>query len=161
MVRLIEVSRPLASLYTVYSLKPISGIMLNSSGSVSSVQEVNIIAATDNKVNIILNLKLICIKWKIFWVLKISFFSVNDKTFEKFAINLFHFQASYNLVYRDYLQFLDLNPLKINSIKNIPFLPISFFKNKKVLTEVSDSQKVFYQLRNHRSAGFQIITFTT
>jgi phenylacetate-coenzyme A ligase PaaK-like adenylate-forming protein len=74
---------------------------------------------------------------------KNKLFRVNDKTFEKFAINLFHFQASNNLVYRDYLQFLDLNPLKINSIKNIPFLPITFFKNKKILTEVSDSQKVF------------------
>lgn len=63
-----------------------------------------------------------------------SLYSVNEGNFEDIALSLFRFQAENNLVYSQYLRFLDCNPGDIQSIENIPFLPISFFKTQLVKT---------------------------
>ena len=49
---------------------------------------------------------------------------VNDDSFEKYALELFNFQSKYNSVYGAYLGILGINPMDINSISEIPFLPI-------------------------------------
>jgi len=51
---------------------------------------------------------------------------------ETFAIQLFHFQAENNVVYKDYLQALNRDVKKIERLEEIPHLPISFFKNHQV-----------------------------
>ena len=58
----------------------------------------------------------------------------NAADFERLALELFLFQAQSNPVYGEYLRFLGVDPLSIRSIKEIPFLPISFFKSHKVTT---------------------------
>ncbi|MEX2511894.1 MAG: acyl transferase [Cyclobacteriaceae bacterium] len=54
--------------------------------------------------------------------------------FENQALELFHFQAENNLIYREYLEYLRVKSRDISSIQSIPFLPVSFFKNHKVVT---------------------------
>lgn len=54
--------------------------------------------------------------------------------FEKTALEIFRFQANENAVYKKYIEQLKINPEKINSISEIPFLPIQFFKIHDVIT---------------------------
>ncbi|HNU48028.1 MAG TPA: acyl transferase [Bacteroidia bacterium] len=64
--------------------------------------------------------------------------------FENVALESFRFQAEKNAVYHNYLKLLNINPLKIDSIRKIPFLPISFFKTKKVVTGNIDSSAIVF-----------------
>ena len=50
------------------------------------------------------------------------------------ALELFQYQAKYNPVYREYINLLGMVPEKVTKLKNIPFLPIEFFKQHKVIT---------------------------
>lgn len=63
-----------------------------------------------------------------------SLYSVNDGNFQDIALRLFRFQAKNNLVYNQYLRFLNCKVDRIQSIDDIPFLPISFFKTKPIKT---------------------------
>ncbi|HET9487853.1 MAG TPA: acyl transferase [Chryseosolibacter sp.] len=60
--------------------------------------------------------------------------SVNERNFGDIALQLFHFQAQNNPVYKEYLQCLRLRPQLVKDVPDIPFLPISFFKNHIVKT---------------------------
>jgi phenylacetate-coenzyme A ligase PaaK-like adenylate-forming protein len=61
-------------------------------------------------------------------------YAVNDSNFEDIAIRLFHFQAENSPVYNQYLQNLKVDLSKIESVEQIPFLPISFFKTQRIQT---------------------------
>ncbi|HEY8936503.1 MAG TPA: acyl transferase [Cyclobacteriaceae bacterium] len=61
-------------------------------------------------------------------------YTVNDSVFEDIALSLFRFQVNNNSIYRQYIQNLGIDSLTINSVDQIPFLPISFFKNQTVKT---------------------------
>lgn len=58
----------------------------------------------------------------------------DELDFEKTALEIFRLQAENNSVYKNYLTQLKTNVSKINSIEQIPFLPIQFFKSQKVIT---------------------------
>lgn len=59
---------------------------------------------------------------------------INDDHFEHIALSLFTLQATENKVYRDYLTHLGVSPQSIKHTRDIPFLPISFFKSQDVVT---------------------------
>jgi phenylacetate-coenzyme A ligase PaaK-like adenylate-forming protein len=68
-------------------------------------------------------------------------FSIGPDEFEDHALELFRWQAVQNPVYRQYLEALRVDPLRVSGLAEIPFLPVSFFKNHKVLTmEAAASQ---------------------
>lgn len=54
--------------------------------------------------------------------------------FEKAALALFQYQAAHNEVYKRYISLLKVNINGIEHIEQIPFLPISFFKQFRVTT---------------------------
>ncbi len=68
---------------------------------------------------------------------------VNESNFENIALRLFQQQATENLVYASYLRHLHLQPSKITSIEQIPFLPIGFFKTHAVQTSHWQPETVF------------------
>jgi phenylacetate-coenzyme A ligase PaaK-like adenylate-forming protein len=70
-------------------------------------------------------------------------FEVNEENFEALALEVFNFQYENNPVYRDYLQALGISPLSVQSIEQIPFLPIRFFKSHEVKTSLFEPQSVF------------------
>ncbi len=71
-------------------------------------------------------------------------FSVkNEEDFNALVIEIFQFQAETNLVYKTYIKHLKIDAKKINSISEIPFLPIEFFKTHKVVTEGFKEKIVF------------------
>lgn len=63
-----------------------------------------------------------------------SLYSVNEGNFEDIALRLFRFQAKNNPVYSQYLQFLNFKTDEVQSLEQIPFLPIGFFKTKPIKT---------------------------
>ena len=54
----------------------------------------------------------------------------NAGNLEDIAIRIFQYQAVHNPVYAQYLQNLAIKPQEITKVVDIPFLPISFFKNQ-------------------------------
>ena len=70
--------------------------------------------------------------------------SVNESNFEDIALQIFQFQAVNNPVYHSYLSSLHLNPVKIASLSQIPFLPISFFKTHEVVSGRWIPEKEFF-----------------
>jgi hypothetical protein len=61
-------------------------------------------------------------------------YQVNDHSFNDIALSLFRFQATHNTVYNEYIRNLGVNVTEIQSVTDIPFMPISFFKNHTIKT---------------------------
>jgi phenylacetate-coenzyme A ligase PaaK-like adenylate-forming protein len=70
-------------------------------------------------------------------------FEVNSANFKEITLEVFRYQAKNCAVYADYIKFLGRNPDKIDQIIDIPFLPIEFFKTKKV-TAVPDETAIIF-----------------
>jgi phenylacetate-coenzyme A ligase PaaK-like adenylate-forming protein len=66
----------------------------------------------------------------------------NDILFEQYAINAFKFQFANNKIYNEFVKHLKINPEQVNTITEIPFLPIQFFKTHQVTTQ-SNYQQIF------------------
>lgn len=54
--------------------------------------------------------------------------------FDSLALRIFRYQAVHNPVYRDYIRYLRRNPAQVSRLEEIPFLPIEFFKQHRVVT---------------------------
>lgn len=67
--------------------------------------------------------------------------SQND--FENSALEIFHFQATNNPVYKQYLETLNILPQKIDTTAQIPFLPIDFFKSHQIKASSKKEAIVF------------------
>lgn len=70
-------------------------------------------------------------------------YSVNEGNFADIALQLFHFQARNNPVYRSYINHLRLDISMIKTLNDIPFLPISFFKNHLLKTGTWEHETIF------------------
>ncbi len=70
-------------------------------------------------------------------------FRVNGENFESLALEAFRFQSENNPVYSDYLRALGLNPSSIQTIENIPYLPVCFFKSHAIKTSFFEPETVF------------------
>jgi phenylacetate-coenzyme A ligase PaaK-like adenylate-forming protein len=73
-----------------------------------------------------------------------SVFSIrNEKEFTDAAIAIFRHQAANCLPYRQFIDNLHIDPLQVNSLSDIPYLPISFFKTHRVLSN-TDSEDIIF-----------------
>ncbi|WP_316836503.1 acyl transferase [Pedobacter nutrimenti] len=59
------------------------------------------------------------------------------------ALAVFKHQAKHCAVYASYIQHLNISPARISSVKDIPYLPISFFKTHEVLSDAKTPEIVF------------------
>jgi len=75
---------------------------------------------------------------------KERFFQLTTENVEQFAVELFHFQSKHNEIYRNYLKHLPINYQNIQTVEEIPFLPIRFFKEQKVVS-TNAVQEVIYK----------------
>ncbi|MBT8221301.1 MAG: acyl transferase [Bacteroidia bacterium] len=66
-----------------------------------------------------------------------------NESFEELAIDVFQFQYRNNPVYKSYLQALDRDIESIQRIKNIPCLPIEFFKTHSIQTQEWQPVRIF------------------
>jgi hypothetical protein len=67
----------------------------------------------------------------------------SDEDFRVTALELFRYQYFGNPVYREFSDYLGKTPGKIGSPDEIPFLPIEFFRNHKIITGNRQPQAVF------------------
>ena len=56
----------------------------------------------------------------------------SNDAFDALALNTFYFQYENNDVYRSFCDLINCHPAEVTAVKDIPHLPISFFKSKKV-----------------------------
>lgn len=71
-------------------------------------------------------------------------FSVKtDDQFCKLSLDLFRYQADNNLIYKEFIKALGVNPAAVHSPAEIPFLPVSFFKEHKIITGTERAGTVF------------------
>ena len=78
-------------------------------------------------------------------------FSVDSKTlqslsparFDSLAMEIFKYQSKNNPVYAKYLKLLGINPAKISTLNQIPFLPIELFKTNIIKTGKWKEETVF------------------
>ena len=67
----------------------------------------------------------------------------NSSEFNNLSMRVFKFQYKNNNVYKKFCDLFKKNPQNINTLKEIPFLPISFFKTHKIIS--SDKvERTFY-----------------
>jgi phenylacetate-coenzyme A ligase PaaK-like adenylate-forming protein len=65
------------------------------------------------------------------------------KEFHETALEIFHYQAENNSVYKDFIFNLGIKTESVRSPEEIPFLPIEFFRNHKVVTGAFSDGVVF------------------
>jgi phenylacetate-coenzyme A ligase PaaK-like adenylate-forming protein len=70
-------------------------------------------------------------------------FNVQEESFEALALDIFRFQYQNNPIYPAYVQALGVNPTSVDSLEQIPFLPIRFFKSHTVKTTSFEQQTIF------------------
>ncbi len=67
----------------------------------------------------------------------------SKKEFEKTTLKVFRYQYDNNIVYRDFCGFLKKDKNNVKLVKDIPFLPIQFFKTHNVLSSPNPVQVTF------------------
>jgi phenylacetate-coenzyme A ligase PaaK-like adenylate-forming protein len=67
----------------------------------------------------------------------------NEDEFNSIALEVFEFQYKNIPVYKKYVDLIKSQSKSINHFKEIPFLPIDFFKNNKIIADNSKIEKTF------------------
>ena len=67
----------------------------------------------------------------------------NQAEFEKYALEVFAYQLKKNRVYQNYCNHLGIQEHNIQKAKDIPFLPIAFFKSHQVVTGAVSKSTLF------------------
>lgn len=73
----------------------------------------------------------------------LDLYSVNDRNFADIALQLFHFQVENNPVYRTFVDRLGCDLRSVAAVADIPFLPISFFRDHEIKTGDWPPETVF------------------
>ena len=73
-----------------------------------------------------------------------SIFNIqSQKEFESIALKVFEFQYQNNSVYKTFCDYLKRNPETVKEVSTIPFLPIQFFKSKKIISTNATPEIIF------------------
>ena len=59
------------------------------------------------------------------------------------ALNIFRLQYEYNEIYKIYVDTLGVNAARVNTIEDIPFLPVQFFKTNTITTTQFKPEVIF------------------
>lgn len=71
-------------------------------------------------------------------------FDISDEhEFENLALEIFEYQFKNNMVYNRFCKLLKKDPHSVSKLQNIPFLPIEFFKSRKILSDSRPAQITF------------------
>ena len=67
----------------------------------------------------------------------------NEQDFSEVALAVFKHQFQNNRVYRSFCDLINVHPSDVLKVTEIPFLPIQFFKSRKVVASKDEAQEVF------------------
>ena len=71
-------------------------------------------------------------------------FNIKTKAdFKNQALKVFKYQFENNPVYRSFCDLLYVHPSDVSNVKDIPFLPIQFFKSREVLSSKESVKQIF------------------
>ena len=70
-------------------------------------------------------------------------FDASGDNFNKLALEIFHFQSAHNSNYRRYCELLHIHPEEVTDLRQIPYLPIRFFKTHDIFTGELKTERVF------------------
>ncbi len=71
-------------------------------------------------------------------------FSISSHSeFNALALEIFHFQYKNNSIYNRFVDSIGVKPKAIGDYEKIPFLPVEFFKNNKVVNGQFDEEIIF------------------
>lgn len=88
-------------------------------------------------------MKAICMHTDTENYLRNTILNTTPENFNETALNVFQFQYLYNETYRSYCDLLKTGPRSITTIEQIPYLPIQFFKTKKIKTTSFHEEIIF------------------
>lgn len=75
---------------------------------------------------------------------KTDIFNINNDTdFRKACLSTFRYQYRDNPVYHEFVDCLKVNPLNVNDINEIPFMPVEFFRHHRIMTGLHPVEKIF------------------
>ena len=66
-----------------------------------------------------------------------------QEDFKQVALAVFKNQFKNNKVYRSFCDLLYVHPSSVTKVEEIPFLPIQFFKSRKILSSLEEVQETF------------------
>jgi hypothetical protein len=69
--------------------------------------------------------------------------TVSEADFDMLALDIFEYQVRHNPIYREYCRLMSKDTANVRHVTDIPFLPISLFKNHDIHTNVWEPQIVF------------------
>lgn len=81
----------------------------------------------------------------------------NEQAFNHSALKAFHIHYETNSFYREYSDSVSVNPSRIDHYRDIPFLPIEFFKSQQIILGEQQPEKIFISSGTtgiHRSRHF-------
>lgn len=67
----------------------------------------------------------------------------SEDDFQRLALWAFRYQYAHNLIYKKYVDLIGCNPSCVNDIYHIPFLPITFFKNHRIVSDAKEPELIF------------------
>ena len=83
-------------------------------------------------------------------------FGINsEQDFRDMALQVFHYQVGNNPIYNEFVKYLKVDVSTVTNLQDIPFLPINFFKDHKILSGNSDAKIVFTSSGTTASAQSQ------
>lgn len=63
--------------------------------------------------------------------------------FDRLALALFRWQAQHNDVYREFVHLIGIQPLEVDAVDDIPFMPVEFFKSREVKSTAWPTRHIF------------------
>lgn len=74
-----------------------------------------------------------------------SIFSIkDDRDFVGLTLSIFRYQYENCSVYREYVDLLRVDPISVNRIEDIPFLPVQLFKNNKIISSLFETEEMIF-----------------
>lgn len=70
-------------------------------------------------------------------------FQVTDDNFDALCLEIFQFQARNCSLYAAFLDGLGINPSRVETLDEIPFLPVEFFKSHKIVSKAGVPDMIF------------------
>ncbi len=66
-----------------------------------------------------------------------------EDSFERLALEIFRFQADHSPLYRRWISLLGIDPGVVRSLLAIPFMPVTFFRDHRVMTGTGEAERLF------------------
>ena len=70
-------------------------------------------------------------------------FNITADGFNDLALRIFQFQFEQNPFYREYCHAVNVDATAVKDVKQIPFLPIQFFKSREIKTTLFEPEMIF------------------